>query len=157
DAASVRRNHVNWEFLASLIQIPIEEYNERVREVVERFMSPLPQEPMTWRQYMEEFDFADNSKGRELEDQLVIAATGLAAEAGEVANLANKVNQQGYEVDEEMRDALIKEAGDVIWYLAKLFKHVLRISPSEAMEKNIDKLKRRFPDGFSLEKSKNRE
>ena len=58
----------------------------------------------------------------------------------------------GHELD---RDALIKELGDIAWYLAE-GAEALGISLEEVFERNIEKLKKRYPEGFSEERSINR-
>ncbi|MBQ2862402.1 MAG: nucleoside triphosphate pyrophosphohydrolase family protein, partial [Oscillospiraceae bacterium] len=59
----------------------------------------------------------------------------------------------GHELD---REALIKELGDVAWYLAEA-SEALDVSLDEVFERNIEKLKKRYPEGFSSERSINRE
>lgn len=77
----------------------------------------------------------------------------LAEEAGEVAGVAKKNLYHGHELD---RDDLIKEYGDVLWYLA-MGAHINGITLEEIATANIDKLNKRYRDGFSKEASKNRE
>ena len=55
----------------------------------------------------------------------------------------------GHELDKQH---LIKELGDVAWYLAEA-AHALGVPLEEVLAANIEKLKRRYPDGFSTEKS----
>lgn len=76
-------------------------------------------------------------------------ALGLAGEAGEVADLIKKgvFHQQGID---ELK--LKKELGDVLWYIAAICKQ-LNISLDEIMQLNIDKLKARFPDGYSPDRT----
>ncbi len=71
-------------------------------------------------------------------------AMGLAGESGEVADLVKKgiFHQRGLD-----REALIRELGDVLWYLSALCTN-LDISMEEVMERNISKLRARYPDGF---------
>ncbi len=76
------------------------------------------------------------------------ALFGLAAEAGEVAGLYQKV-LQGHALDV---GHLKKEIGDVMWMLAELCT-ATGIEMQEVCETNIDKLKARYPDGFSTERS----
>lgn len=78
---------------------------------------------------------------------------GITGEAGEVADLIKKHLHHGHELD---REKMIKELGDVCWYVA-LGCTVLGIDMSSVMERNIEKLKKRYPDGFDSNKSINRE
>ena len=86
------------------------------------------------------------------EQQLANAALGLAGEAGEVADTMKKHLFHGYPLD---RDALVKELGDCMWYIA-MFATELGVSLDEIARTNIEKLRRRYPDGFSPERSLNR-
>ena len=72
-------------------------------------------------------------------------ALGLAGEAGEVADLVKKAvfHRHGFD-----HDALKKELGDCLWYIAALCTR-FGFSLSHVMEANIEKLKRRYPDGYS--------
>ncbi|MBA4541964.1 nucleoside triphosphate pyrophosphohydrolase family protein [Thermoactinomyces daqus] len=85
-------------------------------------------------------------------EQLTMLALGLGGEAGEVADLIKKVVFHGHEMD---RDKLIKESGDVIWYMENLLDY-FDIPMSEVYETNIQKLLSRYPDGFSEEASRGR-
>jgi NTP pyrophosphatase (non-canonical NTP hydrolase) len=79
-------------------------------------------------------------------------ALGLSEETGEVLGLLKKSGWHGRELD---RDALRKELGDVLWYVAAL-AHGHGFSLSEIATANIEKLRKRYPDGFSVERSLNR-
>lgn len=83
---------------------------------------------------------------------LVWNALGLAGEAGEVADTIKKAVFHQHGLD---RDVLIKELGDVLWYVAALCSK-LDVPLSEVMERNIAKLKQRYPAGYSAEASKAR-
>ena len=80
------------------------------------------------------------------------AAMGLCGESGEVIDLVKKHLFQGHDLDDEK---LIKELGDVAWYLAEAAM-ALNVNLSEILEKNIKKLENRFPDGFNSNRSINR-
>lgn len=75
---------------------------------------------------------------------------GLAGEAGEVADMWKKIKFHGLEYNEETREKLIKELGDICWYLFSV-ADVLDISVEEIINKNITKLKARHEHGFSPE------
>jgi NTP pyrophosphatase (non-canonical NTP hydrolase) len=51
---------------------------------------------------------------------------------------------------------LIGEMGDLLWFLAEL-ADVHGLTLDEIAEANIDKLRRRYPEGFSEEDSLHRE
>jgi NTP pyrophosphatase (non-canonical NTP hydrolase) len=86
------------------------------------------------------------------EIMLVWNALGLAGEAGEVADIIKKSVFHRHDLN---REALIKELGDVLWYVAALCSK-LGVSLDEVMQLNIAKLKARYPDGYSSEASKER-
>ena len=50
---------------------------------------------------------------------------------------------------------LKEELGDVMWYVAAL-SSMFGIDMEEVAEANIEKLRKRYPDGFSKERSINR-
>lgn len=79
--------------------------------------------------------------------------TGLTGEAGEVADLVKKGIFHGQGID---KAKIKRELGDVLWYVAACCK-TLGFSLSEVMEENVEKLRKRFPEGFSTERSTFRE
>lgn len=78
---------------------------------------------------------------------------GISGEAGECSDLIKKHLHHGHDLD---KDALMKELGDVCWYVA-LGCEVLGVDMESVMQKNIDKLKLRYPDGFDTEHSIHRQ
>ena len=91
-------------------------------------------------------------RDRTHEQQLGNAALGLAGEAGEVADTIKKHLFHQHPLD---RDAMVKELGDCLWYVAAMAT-VLGIELDEIGDRNIEKLRRRYPEGFSFERSLNR-
>ncbi len=75
---------------------------------------------------------------------------GLAGEAGEVADMWKKIKFHNLEYNDETREKLIKELGDICWYLFSV-ADVLDISIEEVIRRNIEKLKARHAHGFSPE------
>ena len=86
-------------------------------------------------------------------DVLINGVMGLCGEAGEAIDIVKKHLAQGHELD---RDALIKELGDVAWYLAET-AYALDVPLEDVLERNIDKLKARYPQGFEVKRSLERE
>ncbi len=82
-------------------------------------------------------------------DVLINSVMGLCGESGEAIDIVKKWLAQGHELDKER---LIKELGDVAWYLAEAAT-ALDISLEQILQGNIDKLKQRYPEGFDKEKS----
>ena len=78
-------------------------------------------------------------------DVLINAVMGLCGESGEAIDIVKKHLAQGHELD---RAALAKELGDIAWYLAEAAT-VLGLGLDEVCQANIDKLRERFPEGFS--------
>lgn len=83
------------------------------------------------------------------DEYLINAALGLAGESGEVADIIKKYRFQGHELD---TTKLIKELGDVQWYIA-LAASALGVSLGEIMMRNIEKLRERYTNGFEAERS----
>ena len=97
----------------------------------------------------------------ELEDdcnvsQLLTAAFGLSAEAGEFTEVVKKMFLQGKPYTEENVFHLKREMGDICWYLAQACM-ALDTDFNEIMDMNVDKLGARYPEGaFDVYKSENR-
>jgi NTP pyrophosphatase (non-canonical NTP hydrolase) len=86
-------------------------------------------------------------------ERLTNAALGLCGEAGEFADTLKKARYQGHDLD---RLEAMNELGDVMWYVA-LACEALDLHMGDVMEGNLTKLAKRYPDGFSAERSRNRE
>lgn len=80
------------------------------------------------------------------------AMLGMASEVGEVLGIYQK-SYQGHEIK---RDDVIDELGDLMWFIAE-FCTASNIKLSCVLERNIEKLLKRYPDGFSEERSIHRE
>jgi len=90
--------------------------------------------------------------GGDGERRLMIAALGMAGEAGEFANKVKQRIAHGHPIPNE---DLADELGDVLWYLAEAAT-ALGIDLGQIGADNLDKLKKRYPEGFSEERSVNR-
>jgi NTP pyrophosphatase (non-canonical NTP hydrolase) len=86
-------------------------------------------------------------------DVLINGVMGLCGESGEAIDIVKKWLAQGHELDKEK---LAKELGDIAWYLAETAT-ALDLKLEDIFEANIEKLKKRYPEGFSSERSIRRE
>ncbi|WP_067840614.1 nucleoside triphosphate pyrophosphohydrolase family protein [Nocardia lijiangensis] len=82
--------------------------------------------------------------GLSTREDILLGAIGLCGESGEVAELVKKHVFHGDQLD---RTLLIGEMGDVLWYLAHL-ANALGVSLEDVAARNVEKLRRRYPDGF---------
>ena len=71
---------------------------------------------------------------------------GLSGETGETVDIFKKHIYQGKDLD--IND-VIEEIGDILWYIANLC-NVNKITMKECMESNVEKLRKRYPNGFSI-------
>ena len=86
------------------------------------------------------------------EQALLNGCMGLCGESGEVIDLLKKHLSQGHDLNKEK---MIEEIGDVTWYIAEI-AYALNVDLETVLTKNIEKLKKRYPEGFSVERSLNR-
>ena len=82
-------------------------------------------------------------------DVLINGVMGLCGESGEAIDVVKKWLAQGHDLD---REKLAKELGDICWYLAETAT-ALDLSLEDIMAANIEKLKRRYPEGFDSARS----
>lgn len=105
------------------------EFNEYQKLAARTMNGDLPQEPL-----------------------IVNMAMGLSGEVGETVDLLKKALFHGHQLDAQ---ELLKEMGDVLWYLSGLASAV-GFDLDDVAVTNIGKLMDRYPDGFSQEASVNR-
>lgn len=82
-------------------------------------------------------------------DVLINGVMGLCGEAGECIDIVKKHLAQGHALD---REKLIKELGDVAWYLAET-AYALDVDLESVLKGNLDKLRARYPEGFDAQQS----
>ena len=96
-----------------------------------------------------------NAKGANIE-RLLTAAVGISAEGGEFMEIVKKMVFQGKPYNDDNREHLIIELGDVMWYVMQACA-ALNVTLDEVIEGNVEKLKKRYPGGdFDVYKSENR-
>ncbi len=99
--------------------------------------------------------YIPNDEGSRGERRLLIAALGLAGEAGEYVDHVKKICGHHHPCGDAARESMQKELGDVLWYVAELCS-TLGFTLSSVAEANIDKLEQRYSGEFTAEKSINR-
>jgi|TARA_B100001741_G_scaffold46832_1_gene34730 NTP pyrophosphatase (non-canonical NTP hydrolase) len=102
-------------------------------------------------------DFADrigelDREGANIE-RLLTAGVGINAEGGEFLEIIKKMVFQGKPWNEDNREHLIIELGDLLWYVAQATM-ALDVSFDEVIERNVKKLEKRYPGGkFEIKRS----
>lgn len=86
-------------------------------------------------------------------DMLIHAGMGMATESGEFLDTIKKTKFYGKKLD---HDNLVEEAGDLLWYIAAAAQ-ALGVSLEEIAERNISKLRARYPAGFTEYDATNRD
>jgi len=81
------------------------------------------------------------------------ALHGMVGEIGEIHSIYQKRYQGHNEESDEHRK---KELGDLLWFIAE-YCNACKWNLDEIMLMNVEKLIARYPDGFDLERSINRE
>ena len=88
--------------------------------------------------------------------RLLTGAIGICSEGGELLDLVKKIIFQGKEPTEELRNKVKNELGDVMWYVQQVLI-TMEWDLEEVLAENTKKLSGRYPEGFSVDKSENRE
>lgn len=91
------------------------------------------------------------------EREIALSAMGLAGEAGEIVDLLKKALRDRHpdspvEVD---KSKLSEELGDLLWYISSIAR-MFGVSMEEVAISNIAKLRKRYPEGFSVDAAKAR-
>ena len=96
-----------------------------------------------------------DGKGANIE-RLLTAGVGINAEGGEFLEIIKKMVFQGKPWNDDNREHLIIELGDLLWYVAQATQ-ALGVSFEEVIEINVRKLEKRYPGGqFDIYYSENR-
>ena len=104
---------------------------------------------MTLNEYQQ---LAMRTAGPQILENPFYSTIGLNEEAGEYAGMIKHEHFHGWP---ENREGKLKELGDVLWYLTACASQQ-GFTLQEVADRNIAKLKERYPEGFSIEQSINR-
>ena len=94
-----------------------------------------------------------SNRALDMKGHLFNGVLGLAGEAGECADLLKK---HYYQDGRNFVDDLEDELGDVLWYVAETAT-AMGLTLEEVARRNVDKLRKRYPEGFSADRSLHRE
>lgn len=86
-------------------------------------------------------------------ENLLNGLMGLCGESGECMDILKKTRFQGHSMDVEH---MAKELGDVAWYLA-VSANAIGYSLEDICKLNVQKLRNRYPYGFEVDRSINRD
>ena len=124
---------------------------ERYTEFVDAVTSDASKDFVSLADRMVELD----EKGANIE-RLLTAAVGINAEGGEFMEIVKKMIFQGKPFNEDNREHMIIELGDVMWYVAQACM-ALEVSFDDVIAGNVKKLGKRYPEGtFDVSFSENR-
>ena len=124
---------------------------DRYTEFVDAVTSDASKDFVSLADRMVELD----EKGANIE-RLLTAAVGINAEGGEFMEIVKKMIFQGKPWNEDNREHLIIELGDVMWYVAQACM-ALDVSFDDVIAGNVKKLGKRYPEGtFDIYFSENR-
>lgn len=86
------------------------------------------------------------------DDRLLEGLMGLCGETGEAMDILKKAAFQGHDLD---IPRLALELGDVMWYLS-LAADAIGYTLNDIFRLNLEKLSKRYPNGFNEQDSINR-
>ncbi len=108
---------------------------------------------MTFDEYQREMRRTEERPGATTERQLMVHGLGLAGEAGEVCDMLKKELAHKHPTPHAK---YAKELGDVLWYLTAIADR-LSLRLEDIAVGNVEKLRARYPNGFEVERSINRQ
>jgi NTP pyrophosphatase (non-canonical NTP hydrolase) len=138
-----------------MMKIDLIEYQKFVDAVTSKTSKDLT----TFMNRLDELDgnyIGNGQHGPDINVSLLLTAgLGLGSESGEFQEIVKKMFFQGKPLNEDNVFHMKRELGDILfyWIIACL---ALNFDPNQVIQENIDKLSKRYPNGFTVEKSENR-
>lgn len=125
--------------------------SDKYIEFVKQVTSPASSDLETLIGRMRELD----EEGVKL-THLLTFALGAMGELGETVDLIKKCLFQNKKLDENIKEKLLLESGDILFYISQ-FCIALGVNFEDIMQMNYEKLSARYPEGtFSVYRSENR-
>ena len=100
---------------------------------------------MGLKEYQEACEVTAKKDFNTKDEELGCWGLGVVGEAGDIASCIKKLL---FHKNEGIKDGIKENIGDMMWYTAMIC-NVLGWSLSEILEENLDKLKARYPQGFT--------
>ena len=97
-----------------------------------------------YKSFLDSIEYLDG-EGSNIQ-RLLTAAVGISAEGGEFMEIVKKMLFQGKPWNDDNREHLIIELGDVMWYVAQACM-ALDVSFDDVIRGNVRKLEKRYPGG----------
>lgn len=119
---------------------------------LEELKEKLPADHMGFNEYQRQCERTADRQNTDPFKFLTEKALGIIGEAGEIGDYLKKVLCHGHPMDTKK---LTDEAGDLLWYLSTVLT-TYDITLEQVALHNIEKLRKRYPEGFSTEASINR-
>ena len=89
-------------------------------------------------------------------ERLLTSGVGINAEGGEFLEIIKKMIFQGKPWNEDNKEHLVIELGDIMWYVMQACM-ALDVDIEQVIRINVNKLEKRYPGGsFDVEKSEHR-
>ena len=128
-------------------------YVRKHREFVDEVTSEATKDCDT---FIEKLDELQANPRWNQPQRLLTGAIGICSEGGELLDIVKKLVFQGKPPTVELRMKLKNELGDVMWYVQQVLL-AMDWELHEVLAENTKKLSGRYPEGFSVDKSENRE
>tara|TARA_B100001123_G_C14927815_1_gene874439 strand:- start:243 stop:644 length:402 start_codon:yes stop_codon:yes gene_type:complete len=106
--------------------------------------------------FIERLDELQDTPKFHVPQRVLTGAIGICSEGGELLDIVKKIIFQGKQPTAELRVKLKNELGDVMWYVQQILI-AMEWELDEVLAENTRKLSGRYPDGFDVDKSENRE
>ena len=106
--------------------------------------------------FIERLDELQDTPKFHVPQRVLTGAIGICSEGGELLDIVKKIIFQGKQPTADLRVKLKNELGDVMWYVQQILI-AMEWELDEVLAENTRKLSGRYPDGFDVDKSENRE
>jgi NTP pyrophosphatase (non-canonical NTP hydrolase) len=106
--------------------------------------------------FIERLDGLQDCPRFHVPQRVLTGAIGICSEGGELLDIVKKIIFQGKEPTTELRMKIKNELGDVMWYVQQILI-AMDWDLHDILAENTRKLSGRYPEGFEIEKSENRD